>query len=299
MVLLNQKDEALDQPDLELAYHATPSEGVRIVPDDDPIVPAQETVTFSFGKNWNDYVEGVDADDIAGAVRDIVAWLGEDGVRGKRIIDVGSGSGIHSLAFHRLGAESVHSFDYDQYSVGATAKLRERVGPPSNWIVEHGSALDVDYVRSLGTFDIVYSWGVLHHTGAMWQAIDNTSRLVAPGGLLWISLYAKGPRYAADLALKRKFNASGRLGKRVMISRRILKRMLRRVRHFQNPFAWNQRVGRGMNVYHDIIDWLGGLPYETATADEVVTFMRQRGFALERIEVKTDGACSKYVLSRL
>jgi 2-polyprenyl-6-hydroxyphenyl methylase/3-demethylubiquinone-9 3-methyltransferase len=75
--------------------------------------------------------------------------------------------------------------------------------------------------------------------------------------------------------------------------------MLSRLKHFQNPFAWNQKVGRGMNVYHDIVDWLGGLPYETATADEVVTFMRQRGFVLERIEVKSDGGCNKYVLSHL
>jgi 2-polyprenyl-6-hydroxyphenyl methylase/3-demethylubiquinone-9 3-methyltransferase len=256
-----------------------------------------EQITFSFGKNWRDFVEQVTDEDVTLAMEDICQWLGEEVIRGRRVIDVGSGSGIHSLSFHKLGAESVHSFDYDPLSVESTRKLWLDAGSPSNWVVEQGSVLDSDYVRMLGQFDIVYSWGELHHTGAMWDAIKNCAGLVGPGGMLWISLYEKGPRYSQDLALKKRFNAASAMGKRLMIAQRILRSMLIRVKQGKNPFSWNQKVRRGMNVYHDIVDWLGGLPYEVASEDEVVIFARRLGFILERILVAPEGGCSKYVFS--
>jgi SAM-dependent methyltransferase len=254
-------------------------------------------ITFSFGENWKDFLKGASEAEFSSAAKDISTWLGPDAVSGKRVIDVGSGSGIHSLAFVRLGAKSVHSFDYDPNSVDATRTVHARAGSPPQWKVEHGSILDRNYVRSLGQFDIVYSWGVLHHTGALWEAMENCAGLVAPGGVFWIALYAKGPRYPRDLALKKRYNAASRLGKRWLIARRILRIMLGRLRRGQNPFTWNQEYGRGMNLYHDIVDWLGGLPYEVASEDEVVKFARKRGFVLERITALPEGACSIYVFS--
>jgi len=131
----------------------------------------------------------------------------------------------------------------------------------------------------------------------MWDAVVNVFKLVAPGGKLWISLYQKGPRYKRDLALKQKYNRASKFGKRIMEYRRIVRIMLSRLWHFQNPFAWNQKVGRGMNVYHDVIDWLGGLPYETASEDEVVKLARMPGFVLEGINVSVEGGCSVYIFS--
>jgi 2-polyprenyl-3-methyl-5-hydroxy-6-metoxy-1,4-benzoquinol methylase len=101
---------------------------------------------------------------------------------GKSFLDIGSGSGLFSLAARRLGAR-VHSFDYDQQSVACTAELRRRYFPSAgDWVVERGSALDRDYLARLGTFDVVYSWGVLHHTGDMWRALENVKPLVAERG---------------------------------------------------------------------------------------------------------------------
>src|SRR5690606_31483131 len=211
---------------------------------------------------------------------------------------VGSGSGIHSLSFLLLGAKEVFSFDYDELSVSATTKLYEQAGRPSNWTVVHGSILDKAFVQRLGQYDIVYSWGVLHHTGSMWEAIENGSSLVAPGGIWWVALYKKSDRYPQELALKRKYNRASNLGKRWLEAKEIAKVMLRKARRLENPFKWNERVGRGMNTYHDIVDWLGGLPYETATEDEVLTFSRERGFTLERIEAAYPGGCSIYVFRR-
>ncbi len=252
-------------------------------------------ITFSFGRNWNDYVEEISDTNVTLAIRDIEYWLGQ--VRGKSVIDVGSGSGINSLSFCRLGAKSVRSFDYDPYSVKAAKKLRAR-HPAAHWTIEQGSVLDDEYIASLGTYDVVYSWGVLHHTGDIWHAIGNCSRLVARGGTMWIALYAKGPRYAKDLALKQRFNAASPLGKRVMIARKVLRKMASQVKHGKNPLAWNHTVNRGMNVYYDIVDWLGGLPYETAKEDEVVRFARKAGLVLERIEVKREGDLNQYVFRR-
>ena len=254
-----------------------------------------EEITFSFGKNWGEFLDVLSESDIDLAVQDIRHWLGD--VHGKTVVDVGSGSGINSLAFCRLGAKSVHSFDYDPLSVQATRKLKATKSG-QNWTVERGSVLDDDYIESLGQFDIVYSWGVLHHTGSMWEAIEKCARLVKPGGLMWISLYAKGPLYQKHLALKKKFNASSQLGKRLMIGRKILRKMASAAKHGRNPLKWNHTVGRGMNEYHDIVDWLGGLPYETATADEVVQFTRRIGLVMERIRPTKEQDCSIYVMSR-
>ncbi len=254
--------------------------------------------TFSFGKNWKDYLKTLFEKEIDSATRDIEEWLGKNSVSGKTVVDIGSGSGIHSSVFHLLGAKTIYSFDYDKNSVEATKTVWEKEGKPENWIISHGSILDDEFIQSIGQFDIVYSWGVLHHTGAMWKALEKTFSLVKPGGILWISLYAKGPRYSEYLALKQKYNSASRYGKRWMIYKRIGRIMLGRLRHFKNPFTWNETKERGMNVYHDLVDWLGGLPYEEASESEVLMFGRKHGLILERIKINGEGTCSIYVFSK-
>ena len=125
---------------------------------------------FQFGENWSRFLSLVDEDRIAEAAARLSELLGD--ISGKSFLDVGSGSGIHSLAALRLGASRVLSFDYDSKSVACTAELKRRFAPMANWQIEAGSALDEQYLRSLGPFDIVYAWGVLHHTGAMWKSFD-------------------------------------------------------------------------------------------------------------------------------
>jgi 2-polyprenyl-6-hydroxyphenyl methylase/3-demethylubiquinone-9 3-methyltransferase len=257
-------------------------------------------ITFSFGRNWKDYLKTAGKEEVERAKADIDEWLGANYVSGRTVLDIGSGSGIHSLAFHLLGAKMVCSFDYDAHSVEATKLLWEKEGKPENWVVSHGSIVDENCITSLGKgFDIVYAWGVLHHTGAMWEAIDNSISLVKPGGTLWISLYAKGPRHSRDLALKQRYNSASPLGKKWMIYNRVGRVVLSRLGHFRNPFTWNEKKGRGMNVYHNIVDWLGGLPYEVASEDEVVRACRKKGLILERIKVKREGGCSIYVFRNL
>lgn len=93
-------------------------------------------------------------------------------------------------------------------SVACTLELRRRfLGSDQDWMVEQGSVLDEAYLRSLGAFDIVYSWGVLHHTGAMWKALENALIPVAPGGQLFIAIYNdQGTHSRRWRAVKRFYN---------------------------------------------------------------------------------------------
>src|SRR5690606_32453090 len=134
--------------------------------------------------------------------------LGVESLAGQRFLDVGSGSGLLSLAAQRLGA-NVHSFDYDPQSVACTREMKRRFAPDADdWTIEEGSALDAEYLAGLPPADVVYSWGVLHHTGEMWRAIDLVSQRVAPGGRFWLAIYNDQGRTSADwIRVKRCYQA--------------------------------------------------------------------------------------------
>ncbi len=144
---------------------------------------------FEFGKNWKKYLETLDKDRVIEAEKSLCAMLNVESLDGKRFLDVGSGSGIFSLAARRLGA-SVHSFDYDPNCVACANELKNRFFKNDHkWSIEQGSILDRDFLKTLGQSDIVYSWGVLHHTGDMWQSLANVIQLAKPGAVLFIVIY--------------------------------------------------------------------------------------------------------------
>ena len=264
---------------------------------------------FQFGDNWSRFLVLVDEDRIKKAEESLMAMLEVDDLHGKRFIDIGSGSGLFSLAARRLGAE-VHSLDYDPQSVACTAALRNQFfANDESWSVEEGSALDGDYLQSLGKFDVVYSWGVLHHTGQMWLGMENAQRLVAAGGKLFIALYNDtGNQSSRWLWIKKTYNKLPSLLRvpfAVLVSAPAeLKSIVTAVvclRPKEYLDSWRSYGSRrGMSRWRDIVDWVGGYPYEVATPDEVFEFCKSRGFVLTRLNAGRVGlGCNQFVFERV
>jgi 2-polyprenyl-6-hydroxyphenyl methylase/3-demethylubiquinone-9 3-methyltransferase len=261
---------------------------------------------FAFGRNWKSFLGVLSDARIAEAEASLRRMVGAERLAGASFLDVGSGSGLFSLAASRLGAARVHSFDYDPDSVACTEEVRRRYAPPgANWTVERGSALDPQYLDSLGRWDVVYSWGVLHHTGSMWQALDNVSRLVAPGGLLFIAIYNdQGPISQGWTLVKRAYNrgVAGRAAvTAVFVPYFVVRGVIADALRLRNPVTryTEYRRTRGMSITHDWIDWLGGYPFEVAKPEAIFDFYRSRGFTLAGLT--TCGGrlgCNEFVFTR-
>ena len=252
---------------------------------------------FAFGENWARFLGSIDEQAITEAEVNLKEMLETQSLAGLSFLDVGSGSGLSSLVACRLGAAPV-SFDMDAQSVASTQVLRARFPEYADtWTIEHGSALDREYLNGLGQFDIVYSWGVLHHSGSMWEAMDNLCLPVKEGGRLWVALYNdQGWISEYWLRVKRSYNQNLFLRTLMiavhspyLLGLRILVRLAR----------GQIRLERGMSLWHDMLDWLGGYPFETATPDAVVAFYENRDFRL--VKIKTCGrrhGCNDYVFEK-
>ncbi len=263
---------------------------------------------FEFGKNWRRFLEGVRGAQIGAAELSLKRMLEIDSLAGLSFLDIGSGSGLFSLAARRLGAR-VHSFDYDPQSVACTAEMRRRFFPGDpQWVVEEGSALDADYLSRLGKFDIVYSWGVLHHTGRMWHALENAQLPVAQGSKLFIAIYndagSKSRRWAR---IKQAYNHLPGFMRTPFAALTIAPSEMKvcfraiidgRLGDYLRSWIKADKF-RGMNRWRDIVDWVGGYPYEFAKPEQIFDFYRDRGFKLTKLKCGEAGlGCNEFVFTR-
>lgn len=259
-----------------------------------------DTITFSFGKNWEQFIEQHFSEErVVVAQRHLLDFLGLADLKGKRFVDIGCGSGIHSLAAARAGASVILSFDLDPASVSTTRKMCELYEGPADWKVLSGSVLDKSFMATIEPGDIAYSWGVLHHTGQMWPAVENAATLVRPGGLFYIALYTTDSHTPYWTEVKKAYNRAGSLGKRRMECWYVLRRtILPCLLRFKNPLRRirAQKDSRGMDYMTDVRDWLGGYPYEAAKIEEVLAFGRDR-LGMEMINISTGEACTEYLFT--
>ncbi len=257
---------------------------------------------FKFGENWKRFLELLDEQRLQNAERSLEEMLDLESLDGRTFLDIGSGSGLFSLAARRLGAK-VYSFDYDPDSVACTREVKRRYYPEDlDWTINQGSVLDDKYMESLGQFDIVYAWGIFPFTGAMYEAIKKAANRVKEGGLFYIALYRK--TYLCGF---------WKIEKKLYISSpSFIQSLIRKIYVVALRFAYfvagkdfnTGRKKRGMDSQIDLHDWLGGYPYESITPDECENFMQSLGFSLVRDKTKGRKigfvpGCDEYVFRRV
>ncbi|HET6385445.1 MAG TPA: class I SAM-dependent methyltransferase [Armatimonadota bacterium] len=259
---------------------------------------------FEFGKNWQRFLGSLDEVRIVEAERSLREMLETEDLHGMSFLDVGCGSGLFSLAARRLGAR-VHSFDYDPDSVACACELRRRYFPDdADWRIETGSVLDTAYLSRLGEFDIVYSWGVLHHTGAMWQALANVDPLVRENGRLFIAIYNdQGWVSIVWRAIKRLYNHLPRRLKPLLLIICFVPlwgpKTVRDLMQGKLFRTWkNYGSIRGMSPWSDVVDWVGGYPFEVARPDKIIEFFKARSYVLQRLITTRRLGCNQFVFAK-
>jgi 2-polyprenyl-6-hydroxyphenyl methylase/3-demethylubiquinone-9 3-methyltransferase len=231
---------------------------------------------FSFGENWSEYSAFLDEGRVIEAEKSLQQLLQRERLDDLSFLDIGAGSGLFSIAAARLGAKRVVAIDKEDDCLLSARRNIERFLPPPLWNtveVEHGDILCPQTCR-FGKFNIVYAWGSLHHTGAMWRAIENAVTFCSPGSHFVLALYNHTLLSPVWLQIKQFYNRAPVLIQLAMVSTLWTIRGVGRALTGKHPF----RAERGMSVWYDAVDWLGGLPYEYSHPDRVIRFMTEHGF---------------------
>jgi len=251
---------------------------------------------FNFGRNWLAFSsDSLDASKISEATESLDELIDAKDIHGKSFLDIGCGSGIFSLAAKNLGASDVRGIDISFDSIDASVMNREKYCPDSCIDFTKMSILEDDRA-SLGRFNIVYSWGVLHHTGNMWQAIENASGLVSDRGLLVLAIYNKHWSSPFWHGVKYTYNVSPGMIQTLMVYLFYAVIFLAKfLVTFKNPL----RKKRGMNFYYDVVDWIGGYPYEYASKEEVIHFVSRLGFKIrKKVSALVPTGCNQFVFEK-
>ena len=263
----------------------------------------QKDIRFKFGKNWANFLKHLDDDRIKNSQEHLLKMLNTDSLGGKSFLDIGSGSGLSSLAARKAGAR-VFSFDYDEQSYACTDYLKETYySNDTNWQVQRGSVLDEHYMSDLGEFDYVYSWGVLHHTGDMNEAMRIIDSNLKKGGKLYIAIYNdQGFSSKVWRVIKRAYVSFPSFLKPLILLPcyfRIWGSIFLYDLFFRGDlmYSWKAtKEERGMSPHYDVIDWVGGYPFEVASVEQIFGFYRKLGYDLESLVTVGKGhGCNEYV----
>lgn len=263
---------------------------------------------FDFGENWSEFsAHALTADKVRQA-REEFSSLGRDSgvdLAGRSFLDIGFGQGLSLLSAAAAGARAVGC---DINPKCAQVLERNRALFPEAAAVQVpvvvGSILEPATVESLrrlapdaAGYEVVHSWGVLHHTGRMWAAVDAAASLVRPGGTLILALYNRHWTSPAWTVIKRFYVMVPAWLQRLMVA--VMYPVILAAKWAvtgRNPV----KMERGMDFYYNVVDWVGGYPYEYASVDEVSRYLGDKGFTLRMsVAAKVPTGCNEFAFSRM
>lgn len=262
-----------------------------------------DNARFEFGQNWADFSNDINDETLELAIEGLKKLLPKDfDPNGKSFLDIGSGSGLHAIAAAKIGFSKILCTDYDINSTNTTKRNAEKFDVAG--VIE---AFQDDILnsklneKSKEKFDIVYSWGVLHHTGNMWKAITNASKFVKDDGHFIIAIYTKTKFCNMWKIIKRTYCNAPKFVQKVMGYKYHFIRSFRQI--LNGELFKKYEDNRGMNRYYDSIDWLGGYPYESASSDEIISFL-EKDFLIQDSFSTTPGlgllgtGCAEYTFRK-
>lgn len=252
---------------------------------------------FSFGENWLRFSACLDEDRVREAEQSLRRLLRPEELRGAAFFDVGCGSGLFTIAALRLGVGEILAIDSDEECIATARRNMARFASGAAGFsieIRHGDILRPEPAWH-DRFDIVYAWGSLHHTGAMWQAIANALRCCRKNGHVVLALYNQTAFSPLWLRVKRLYHAVPPWARVGMVATLWATRAGGRLLRGRSPL----RAGRGMSVWYDAVDWLGGLPYEYASPERVAAFATERGFQPTQVIPTRRSGCNEFVFRRI
>jgi 2-polyprenyl-3-methyl-5-hydroxy-6-metoxy-1,4-benzoquinol methylase len=260
----------------------------------------KRAMQFDFGQNWIEFAkQALTPEKVEQARQDFSHLFSGINLNGATFLDIGFGQGLGLISAQKAGAY-VFGSDINPKCRQALALSASVLNLSLDIPVVIGSILDADVVSRISGlvaprtgFSIVHSWGVLHHTGNMKKAIENASSLVDDNGYLVLAIYNKhwtSPAWRfikwvycfspawLQAALNRLFFPVIAFAKFCVTGR--------------NPFVKN----RGMDFYYDVIDWIGGYPYEYASGKELEALLAPMGFRCVKFEpAEVPTGCNEFV----
>lgn len=258
---------------------------------------------FDFGQNWVNFSKkALTKERILAAQCDFMRLFGSIGLNDKLFLDIGFGQGITILLAKEAGAK-VFGNDINPKCMEALTNTAECMGVSADFPVVIGSILDTSTISQISQmikagqkYDIVHSWGVLHHTGNLKIALYNAASLVTDGGYLVIAVYNSHWSSRVWRIIKKFYCISPKAVKIVMVS--IFYPIICIAKIFvtgKNPL--NQE--RGMDFFYDVVDWIGGYPYEYASIVEIINNLKHSGFkCIYTKQATVPTGCNEFVFRK-
>ena len=263
---------------------------------------------FNFGENWREFSHhALTPDRVQQAREDFADLFSGIPLRDRSFLDIGFGQALSLLLATGAGCRSV-GCDINPICAEILAENRQRFFPELTNVqipVVVGSILDeaiLERLRGLTgeagreTYDIVHSWGVLHHTGDMWRGIQHAASLVGPEGHLVLALYAHHWSSGTWKVIKWSYVRVPSVVRRLFIA--LLYPVI-----YLAKFLVTRRdpreQKRGMDFYYDVVDWVGGYPYEYVKAEDLARRVEELGFKNTRvIRATVPTGCNEFVFAR-